>query len=48
MGGAVSAGDNNDELIDNLLDANYIKTQNVSLNLYVTFVKYLANLTNTL
>nr|CAB3264708.1 protein-L-isoaspartate O-methyltransferase domain-containing protein 1 [Phallusia mammillata] len=29
MGGAVSAGENNDELIDNLLEANYIKSQNI-------------------
>ena len=26
MGGAVSAGENNDELIDNLVEADYIKT----------------------
>lgn len=26
MGGAVSTGDDNDELIDNLVDADYIKT----------------------
>ena len=29
MGGAVSAGENNDELIDNLMEAGYIKHQNV-------------------
>jgi protein-L-isoaspartate O-methyltransferase len=27
MGGAVSAGQNNDELIDNLVEADYIKTE---------------------
>ena len=27
MGGAVSSGGDNDELIDNLLDANYIKSE---------------------
>lgn len=29
MGGAVSAGEDNDELVDNLKDANYIKSQEV-------------------
>ena len=29
MGGAVSAGEDNDELVDNLRDANYIKTAEV-------------------
>jgi len=30
MGGAVSAGENNDELIDNLVEANYIRSKHVS------------------
>lgn len=29
MGGAVSAGENNDHLVDNLIQANYIKTPEV-------------------
>lgn len=30
MGGAVSAGENNDELIDNLVEADYIKNTTVA------------------
>lgn len=29
MGGAVSAGENNDDLIDNLVEADYIKTPQI-------------------
>lgn len=30
MGGAVSAGENNDELIDNLVEADYIKSASIT------------------
>lgn len=36
MGGAVSSGESNDDLIDNLLEADYIK---VSPNVYNLSVK---------
>ena len=36
MGGAVSSGENNDELVDNLMDAQYIKVRGVIMSSYDT------------
>ena len=35
MGGAVSAGENNDDLIDNLVRADYITSKEVSEHIFL-------------
>ena len=41
MGGAVSAGETNDELIDNLVEANYIRSKKVSILGCIFFIFFI-------